>query len=64
MGFEQRERTSVASVWWERVPQLGSRAAESSAPRGAEAGEEHSEVNRGRGPEGTGWVVIWKRSDG
>lgn len=38
----------------QRVPGLRRRAAESSAPRGAEAGGGYSEVD-GSGSEGRGW---------
>lgn len=39
----------------ERAPDLGSRAAESSAPHGAEAGGGHGGVDGGRRSEGAGW---------
>lgn len=53
LGFEQREGADVTHQS-ERAPDLGSRAAESSAPQGAEAAGGHSEVDGGRRSEGAG----------
>ena len=35
-GFEDRERVNILDGWWQGIPELGSRAAESSTPHGAE----------------------------
>lgn len=42
-------------VWWETLPELGSRVTESSTPRGAEAVEGYGEEGGGRGSERAGW---------
>lgn len=42
------------------VPQLASRAAESSA-HGAEVGKTYSKVEEGRGAEGAGWSGDMKK---
>lgn len=53
-GLEKRQGGQVAEVWWERVPELGSRATEGPAPHGLEAGRGHNEVGGGGGSEGAG----------
>ena len=53
-GFEEGKRVEVPDVRGKGVPQLGSRATESSTPHGAEAGRGNSEKGRGGGSEGTG----------
>ena len=42
---------------------VGSRAAEGSAPHGAEAGRGYSEMDGGEGSKERQEVVMWRRSD-
>ncbi len=48
-GFKMWERVDVTKVRREGVPELGSRAAESSAPHSNKADRENSEMDGGRG---------------
>ncbi len=62
-GFKMWERV-VTNFRWEWVPELGSRAAESSAPNSNKPDRGNSEMDGGRGSESvSGWGNMEDQKD-